>query len=365
MDIQEVARLAKVSTATVSRVINSSSKVRPETAARVQHIIEKTAYIPNRSARSLRVRHSRLFGLIVSDVKNPFFPELIDGFEALATSHGIDVIFTHTNYDSARLDHCLRRMAERNVDGIAVMTSETDSAALARIKRLNVPVVLLDQEPGCGFDNVLTDFDSGFADAVLHLKNLGHVDIGFIAGPEGFASVHRRRDAFILAMKTLRLKLHARWIVTGDLHIEGGQAAMEELLAMATVPTAVVTTNDLMAVGALQAAHNAGIDVPRELSIVGFDDLPVSAMLNPPLTTICMSRQEIASRAFSCLLKLCRIESKIPGDGHRIHPALTVRRSTAPPLPRTSPVPSRRPLRSPPSPQSELPGKRPSVLNLR
>lgn len=346
MDIQEVARLAKVSTATVSRVINRSPKVRPETAAHVLRIVEETAYIPNRSARSLRVRHSRLFGLIVSDVRNPFFPELIDGFEALATSHGIDVIFTHTNYDAARLEHCLRRLAERNVDGIAMMTSETNADALSRMKKLNVPMVLLDQAPDCGFDNVVTDFERGFAEAVLHLNNLGHVDIGFIAGPAGFQSVRRRREAFVLAMKDLRLKIHPRWMVTGDLHLEGGQAAMEELLAMVDRPTAVVTTNDLMAVGALQAAHAAGVDVPRELSIVGFDDLPVSEMLTPPLTTICMSRQEIAERAFRYLLKACRIESKVPKAGPKIHPALTVRGSTAAPLARSTPALSRTPLRA-------------------
>ena len=334
MDIQSVARLANVSTATVSRVINNSPKVRPETAEHVKRIIERANYVPNRSARSLRVRHSKLFGLIVSDVKNPFFPELIDGFEAMATAHQIDVIFTHTNYDIQRLEHCLRRMVERNVDGIAVMTSEIDRDALLRVKKLKIPLVLLDQSPADStFPNVLTDFDSGFTEAVRYLQHLGHVDIGFISGPLGFDSVRRRREAFLHGMKTLRLKVRKQWIIDGDLHVESGQAAMAKLLGLPVRPSAIVTTNDLMAVGALQAAHRAGIDVPRDLSIIGFDDLPVAAMMNPPLTTICMSRHEIATRAFSSLLKASQGGPKGLPPKRDIRPRLIVRGSTAPPAP--------------------------------
>lgn len=326
MDIQDIARLAKVSTATVSRVLNKSASVRPQTAQRVQRVVDKMGYIPNRNARNLRVRHSKLYGLIVSDVKNPFFPDLIDGFEALAAAHGIDVIFTHTNYDPERLGHCLRRMAERNVDAIAVMTSEINLSALQRIRSLKIPVVLLDQtSTGSSFPNVLTDFDSGLMKALRHLRDLGHSQIGFLAGPSGFDSVSRRRDAFIAAMKKLRLKVHPKWIVTGALTISGGSSAMEALLEMPSRPTAIMTTNDQMALGALQAAHRAHLDVPRDLSIIGFDDLPVSTILNPALTTISLSRLEIAERAFSFLHRKPR------NNPSPIHPNLIVRETTAPP----------------------------------
>ncbi len=332
MDIESVARLAKVSTATVSRVINDSPAVRPATAQRVRKVIEQVGYVPNRSARNLRVRHTRLFGLIVSDVRNPFFAELIDGFDAMATAHGIDVIFTHTNYEPERLKHCLRRMVERNVDGIAVLGSEANAAAIASVNRLKIPVVVLDQSangPACS--NILTDFDGGFLEAVRHLKELGHVDIGFIAGPGEFESVKRRQQAFLRAMKRLKLTVHAEWTVTGDLHLEGGIAAMETLLAMKSRPTALVSTNDLMAVGALQAAHRAGLDVPGELSIIGFDDLPISAMVHPALTTISMSRQEIASRAFAALMNAASVTERVIRFEHDIEPTLVVRSSTAAP----------------------------------
>ena len=130
MDIQQVAKRAKVSTATVSRVLNGATNVREKTSAHVRSVIAEMNYVPNTHARSLRVGRARMFGLIVSDINNPFFPELIDAFEALATEQGIDVIFTHTNYDPKRLQSCIRRMVERSVDGIAVMTSEVNQEAL-------------------------------------------------------------------------------------------------------------------------------------------------------------------------------------------------------------------------------------------
>src|SRR5580692_5060823 len=130
MDILQVAKRANVSTATVSRVLNGFPGVREATVLRVRRAIAEMNYVPNPNARSLRVGRTRLFGLIVSDVNNPFFPELIDAFEALATAEGIEVIFTHTNYDPKRLHNCIRRMIERSVDGIAVMTSEVNQEAL-------------------------------------------------------------------------------------------------------------------------------------------------------------------------------------------------------------------------------------------
>ena len=333
MDIQAVAKLAKVSSATISRVINNSSKVRPETALHVRRIVEQSGYVPNASARSLRVRHSKLFGLIVSDVKNPFFPELIDGFEALATAHDIDVIFTHTSYDPKRLTHCLRRLVERNVDGIAMMTSEFAPDAVASVLRRNIPLILLDQMPNeSEFTAIMTDFDSGFAEAIRYLKGLGHENIGFLSGPINLVSVKHRRMAFLSAMKNCGLKAHKEWVISGDLNVDGGREAATALLTLQHRPTAIVTTNDLMAVGVLQAAHQLEIAVPQELSVVGFDDLPVAAMVNPPLTTISVSRHDIAANAFAFLLNATpRATGKVLAGSQVISPRLLVRGSTAPP----------------------------------
>lgn len=329
MDISEVARRANVSTATVSRVLNGGARVRPATQAHVRQVIAELQYVPNNSARNLRVGSSKLFGLIVSDITNPFFPELIDSFEALAAAQGIDVIFTHTNYDSARLAVCIRRLIERNVDGIAVMTSEVEEQALESAARRKVPLVLLNQAGFASrYPNVWVDYSRGFREAVEHLQQLGHRDIAFLSDPKDFSSTRRRGGAFRAAMRRFGMTIHKEWLVNAELRVEGGHAAMTQILAARVRPTALVTTNDLMAVGALQAAYAAGVRVPEDISIVGFDDLPVAGMTYPPLTTIRLSRSEIAAHAFSLLLEASR-GAEAASRKYSVTPRLVVRGSTA------------------------------------
>jgi DNA-binding LacI/PurR family transcriptional regulator len=333
VDIQHVARVARVSSATVSRVLNNSPKVKRSTFERVRKVIDELNYVPNTNARNLRVGRSQLFGLIVSEINNPFFPELIDDFEARARVSGIDVIFSHTNYQPDRLEHCLQRLIERNVDGIAVCTSETNSYAFDYAARRGCAFVLMDQEGiHTPFHNIYVDHDSGALEAVRHLYQLGHRRIGFIAGPSGYESTRARHRAYVAAMQACNLPVRDEWIVRGDLHTGGGHAAMEILLATRPRPTALLSTNDLMAFGALRAAHQRGITVPRELSIIGFDNIPVCEMVTPPLTSVDIPRREIASHAFRMLEKITTGEPKGKLPTPRVPTRLIVRNSTARPL---------------------------------
>lgn len=330
MDIVQVAKRANVSTATVSRVLNGFPGVREKTVEKVRRAVKEMNYVPNPNARSLRVGRTRLFGLIISDVNNPFFPELIDAFESLAAAQGIEVIFTHTNYDPRRLHNCVRRMIERSVDAIAVMTSEVEEEALQQAEKAGVPLVLMNQRKLVEkYPNVLVEYATGFREALEHLLALGHRDIGFIAGPAALNSAQGRKEAFKAALRAHGLKVRSEWIVAGDMRVEGGRAAMARLLANDPRPTAVLASNDLMAVGALQAAHQARIKVPKEMSIIGFDDLPIAEMVHPALSTIRHPRREVAARAFDCLWKAVQGES--PATGDVLHPHLVVRASTAPP----------------------------------
>jgi len=332
MDIQEVARRANVSSATVSRVLNASPKVRPATAEHVRQIITELNYVPNTSARNLRTGRSKLLGLIVSDINNPFFPELIDDFEARARERNIDVIFSHTNYQPNRLEQCVQRMIDRNVDGIAIFTSETNREVFDFTHRQKIPLVLMNQDgPRTEFNNIFVDHDSGATEAIRHLHTLGHRRIAFISGPSGFDSTRARHQAFLAAMADCRLSIRDQWIVEGDLHMEGGHLAMQELLATSPRPTAVLCTNDLMAIGALHAAHEAGIVVPADLSIIGFDNLPVCAMVMPPLTSVDIPRREIAAHAFNMLLKAFEQTTPVKLPTPRIKTHLTQRSSTAMP----------------------------------
>ncbi len=332
MDIQHVAKLANVSTATVSRVMNDSPKVKPETSRKVKAVIERLNYVPNTSARSLRIGRSQLMGLIVSDINNPFFPEFIDDFESRAMKCGIDVIFTHTNYQSDRLEHCLKRLIDRNVDGIAVYTSETNPAAFAHARRHKQAFVLMNQEgTKTPYNNIHVDHMSGALEAIRHFHKLGHRRVGFISGPDRFASTHERFEAFKAAMKTCKLRLKEAWIAEGDLHIDGGKRAMEKLLEGDPRPTAVLCTNDLMAFGALRTAHERGIRVPEEFSIIGYDNLPVCDLVTPPLSSVNIPRREIAAHAFRMLLSAREAKEgrKLPTP--TIPTALVLRASTAPP----------------------------------
>lgn len=330
MDIVQVAKRANVSTATVSRVLNGFPGVREKTVEKVRRAIKEMNYVPNPNARSLRVGRTRLFGLIISDVNNPFFPELIDAFESLAAAQGIEVIFTHTNYDPKRLHNCIRRMIERSVDAIAVMTSEVEEEALQQATQAGVPLVLMNQRKFVEkYPNILVEYATGFREALEHLLALGHRDIGFIAGPANLNSAQGRKEAFKAALRAHGLKVRPEWIVAGDMRVEGGRTAMARLLAGNPRPTAVLASNDLMAVGALQAAHQARIRVPKEMSIIGFDDLPITEMVHPALSTIRHPRREVAARAFDCLWKA--VQGEDPATGDVLHPHLVVRSSTAPP----------------------------------
>lgn len=327
--------------------------MRAATVKRVQRAIAETNYVPNPNARSLRAGRTRLFGLIVSDVKNPFFPELIDAFETLATERGIELIFTHTNYDPQQLLNCIRRMIERSVDAIAVMTSEVNGPALEQAARARVPLVLMNQgKLAATYPNVAVDYTTGYREALDHLLALGHRDIGFIAGPASLHSAQRRLSAFKAALRVHDLTVRPEWIAAGDLRVEGGRAAMDQLLSRRARPTAVLASNDLMAVGALQAAKGARIEVPGALSLVGFDDLPIAAMVHPPLTTIQHPRREVATAAFDLLWKVLQGDASFTAP--TLHPHLVVRDSTAPPA-----VTQRRPSGHTPRPgrrSSRLPG---------
>jgi LacI family transcriptional regulator len=327
MDISAVARHVGVSTATVSRVLNSSGKVREATAARVRAAIQELQYVPNTSARSLRSGRTNLYGLLVSDIRNPFFPDLIEQFESLATQHGIDVTFSNTGYSEERLIAGIGRLLERNVDGLAILTSEVSAAAIEKIRESNVPVVFLNQPTVIGdFCNITIDYVRGFGDAVEHLRMLGHRRIGFVAGPPTLSSAIRRRKAFLIAIKSRRLVSKEEWIFEGDHKITGGQFAAERIFSMAEPPTAVVCSNDMTAIGLLQTATRLGRSVPGELSLIGFDDLFLSEIVQPALTTLHLSRQDIATRAFYALLAR-KDQSSVP-QSSVILPRLVIRSST-------------------------------------
>jgi LacI family transcriptional regulator len=329
--IKEVAREAGVSTATVSHVINNTRYVSDEVRARVLKAIEQCRYYPNAHARSLASGKSKIIGLVISDIVNPFFPELVKAIEAAAFERGYDIVLSNTNYDTERTSHYVRRFIERKIAGVAVMTSEMDKKLVDELAHREVPVVFLDVgEPGLHMNNLRVDYDEGIEQAILHLVALGHRRIAFIGGNTNLRSSRRRLEAFRKTMQQL-FPDAAELVFYGNFKIEGGQRAASEILATqgGNPPTAVVCANDLMAIGAISEFEAAGLSVPRDVSVVGFDNIAFAALTKPALTTVNLPLGELGRRAIEVLIRSVE-DSEQQGIEIRIPTNLIIRQSTAP-----------------------------------
>jgi len=314
MNIKEVAKRAKVSTATVSRTINDSTKVKPATAERVRRAIEELNFYPNTHARTLVSGRSRMLGLIISDITNPFFPELVKSFEDQAVQRGKEVIIGNTDYNPKRMAGCIRRMVERKVDGVAVMTSEGSPALMMELTRRDIPTVFMDTgKPGPHCANIRVDYGQGIHEAVQHLVALNHRRIAFITGPMNLDSARVRHAAFVAGLKSRGL-LDLTLIEKGNHRIDGGAMAMRSLLKLPEIPTAVIASNDLTAIGALGVIHETGMKVPDDISLVGFDDISFAHLTQPPLTTVILSRTQLAVMAFAALDALIQGETSYHAD---------------------------------------------------
>src|SRR5450631_1668881 len=273
VSIRDVAKRAGVCIATVSRAVNGHPRVDPKLAKRVWKAIDEVGYVPNPQARSLVSGRSRMLGLIVSDITNPFFPELVKEFENAAVAQGYEVLIGSTDYDPVRTESLIRRMLQRNVDGVAIMTFGIEADLAKKLVDSEYPLVFVDTGPNLPNARVLTvNKGEGIREAVQHLAALGHRAIAFISGPLHLPSAMARHSAFLKSMAELRLVAPAGHIVEGDHTMEGGMAAIERILSHVILPTAVVCSNDLTAIGVLHGLYQTTYKVPADISVVGFDD---------------------------------------------------------------------------------------------
>lgn len=302
VSIRDVARRAGVSIATVSRAVNRIPTVDPVLAERVWKAIEEVGYLPNTQARALVSGRSKMLGLIVSEITNPFFPELVQEFENLAVAQGYEVLIGSTNYEPERTESLIRRMLQRSVDGVAVMTFGIEEELVQKLVEREFPLVFVDAGPDLPNIRVLkVNYGEGIRQAVQHLAALGHRNIAFISGPLRLRSAMARRDAFLKSMGELGLTAPAEHLVEGNHTMEGGIAAMEKLIALAALPTAVLCSNDMTAIGALHALYRTTHTVPQDVSVVGFDDVHLAQFMLPPLTTVQMSCKDLAAAAVEAL----------------------------------------------------------------
>lgn len=303
--IVDVAHRAGVSIATVSRVIHDSPLVNTATRQRVEHAVSELNYAPNVVARGLVTRRTQAIGLVITSMADPFFPPIVQGVEETALDHGYSVLLCTSNNNPVRELSVVRLLRERRVDAIIIAASRVGGLYLSHLQEIKAPLVLINNEQsGTYAYSVGTDDVAGGRLATEHLIALGHRTIGYVHGPLAKVSTQDRRRGYELALRAHGLAPDTGLTVVGDGQAEGGRLAMEDLLRRSPRPTAVVCFNDLTALGVLYAIRNAGLSVPQDISVIGYDDIALAAYAEPPLTTIAQQSHEMGGLAMRLVLDL-------------------------------------------------------------
>jgi len=317
--IHDVAERAGVSVATVSRVLNRKEIVREETSNQVLAAAKSLRYVPNIAARSLSIRRSQTIGIVLPDVHGEFFSEIIRGIDIAARRDGYHILVSGSHSDVDEMIEVLGAMHGR-VDGLVVMAPDVAVESLRELLPRDLPMVFLNSSDQ-RHHAITIDNYGGARTMMSHLTGLGHTRIAFICGPATNADARERLRGYRQGMRGL-----VRIEVAGDFTEQSGHEATKQLLGQTPLPTAIFAANDSMAVGALSALREAEIEVPRQMSVAGFDDIPIARYVTPPLTTIHVDIAEIGRRAFAVLLgALARPTSR--GQRETIGTTLVVRKS--------------------------------------
>lgn len=330
--ITDVAKLARVSISTVSRVLNDSASVRPELRERVLNASEQLDYQPNTLARSLRRNESATIGMLIPDSTNPFFAEIAKGVEAYCYQHGYNAIMCNTAEDADRAEAYLDSLSQQRVAGFIVVTPPKLEQRLRRFCEQGYPLVIVDRFiPELEADSVVSDNYSGARQATHYLVLLGHERIGFISPKSDLEIVKARWAGIKDELATTGLSVDPALVYKQPDNLpHSGYAGARNLLSLRYPPTAIFAFNDLLALGVLHYAHEQGIVVPNDLSVIGFDDIDIAQYAVPSLTTISQPKYELGRKAAEVLLQ--GIQEGKTGFVHHVLPAeLVVRRSTAAP----------------------------------
>jgi DNA-binding LacI/PurR family transcriptional regulator len=334
VSIKDIARVARVSHSTVSRALQNSTLVNRDTAKRIHEIAHEMGYRPSAVARSLVTRKTKTIGVVVTSIADPFIAEVVTGIEEVANDHGYSVFLANSNADPDREMKVVHSFHERRVDGILVTASRVGALYMPHLAEMNVPIVLINnQHPGDFVHSVMIDNVTASREAVEHLIGLGHTRIAYIGDRFGFQSDTERFSGYRQALELADQRFTPELIVHGDGKTAGGMWAMEKLLALPERATAVFCYNDMTALGALHVIRAHGLNVPRDISVVGFDDLSIVSYICPPLTTIRQPKRQMGRTAMEILLKL--FDGGNSKNAIKVQGELIVRESTAPPSPKT------------------------------
>ena len=327
--MRDVAEQAGVSVTTVSHVINNSRPVNPDTRDRVEQAMQVLGYQPNVLARSLRRGKTHTIGVILPDNANPYFAEVVRGIEDTTFTQGYSVILCNSDNDLDKEHLYTNVLIEKQVDGIIFVAAGLSEENISNLQKRGVPSVLVDRQVGgVQLDSVFADNQAGGFLATNHLVGLGHNSIACITGPRGVRSSSERVAGYRQALDAAGIKSNPDWVVEGDFQYQSGFAAAKQMMQDGKSPSAIFACNDLMAIGAYRFAHENQLRIPRDISIIGFDDIRLAEFTNPPLTTVRQSKDRMGTRAAELLLE--RIgNGKIEIRQEIVSVQLVVRASTA------------------------------------
>ncbi|EMP92707.1 ribose operon repressor [Vibrio paracholerae 87395] len=326
--MKDIARLAGVSTSTVSHVINKSRFVSDEIAERVNNAAQQLNYAPSALARSLKMNRTKTIGMLVTTSTNPFFGEVVKGVERSCYHQGYNLILCNTEGDNQRMKASINTLLQKRVDGLLLMCSTLEGERLDVFDRYpDIPIVVMDWGPILFASDKIQDnsLQGGYM-AAKHLIECGHKEIGCITGPLIRHQAQMRYEGYKRALAEAGIAINPDWIVESDFECEGGYQAFEKLYQRGKLPSALFVSNDMMAMGVIQAASQRGLRVPDDLSLIGYDDVHIAKFMTPALTTIHQPKYRLGKAAVDTLLY--RLENPdTTAQVVQLEPTLVVRSS--------------------------------------
>ncbi|EKF9396192.1 substrate-binding domain-containing protein [Vibrio cholerae] len=326
--MKDIARLAGVSTSTVSHVINKSRFVSDEIAERVNNAAQQLNYAPSALARSLKMNRTKTIGMLVTTSTNPFFGEVVKGVERSCYHQGYNLILCNTEGDNQRMKASINTLLQKRVDGLLLMCSTLEGERLDVFDRYpDIPIVVMDWDPILFASDKIQDnsLQGGYM-AAKHLIESGHKEIGCITGPLIRHQAQMRYEGYKRALAEAGIAINPDWIVESDFECEGGYQAFEKLYERGKLPSALFVSNDMMAMGVIQAASQRDLRVPDDLSLIGYDDVHIAKFMTPALTTIHQPKYRLGKAAVDTLLY--RLENPdTTAQVVQLEPTLVVRNS--------------------------------------
>lgn len=311
--IRDVAKLAGVAPITVSRVINDTSYVRQETRERVEAAIEELGYVPNMLGPSLRFKQTMTLAMIITDITNPFWTTVARGVEDISQANGYSTILCNTDESEGKQEQYLQMLLRRQIDGILLVPASNSPDPIRLIQKQNIPVVVLDRRVlDVEVDTVRTDSEEGAYQLTKHLLSLGHRQITMLTGPQSVSTANDRVEGYCRALNEIGLELCDTQIYWGNFTQESGHEMTREALAATPKPTALFAANNFVAIGAIRALQELDLQVPENIALVAFDDIPLALNINPFLTVANQPAREMGKQAARLLLERIKGEADRP-----------------------------------------------------